>query len=1100
MENITECDSSCRNTEKAELIGLYQQTGGTDWRRQNNWLNNSVPYCEWEGVLCHENTNHVIAITLETNNLKNNIGSTLSLFQYLLGVCLESNEIEENINILLSSLPRTLIRFNFAYNRLSGRFPDILFLDYPHLQKLQISGNRAVYGELTQYIGTLSHLQVLSLGKTSIRGSMHPSIRKLKKIWFLDLEVLFLTGKLSILKNMTNLQYVHLMSNQISSSIPEDFGSWFPKLVELLMQNSQLSGQIPDSLGNLTQLQILNLAGNRNLTGRIAASYSNLKNLQMIDVSETGLQGLEKGLKFNSPHLTSFVASGNSIFSCSLKNIIDSLSLCKDSLMHLDLSRSNIFGKFDDNDIFSFTKLAHLNLADNSLTGTLPDPITSLHFLVSMNISNNNLTGALPTFYLTKLEMLVEVDVRGNPYLKGIITGAYMKTDYSMLYKKSENQHFSCPLILFHHNNALVRMDPEYYDRQFCQCDTGYYGLGGYCRKCMPGGKCSGGIAQKETIIPLYTSQYDHYHQTTMQILTGYWPFPSSKNVSRLLKCQSSKMGDNVCNPQGIVQCRLVRNYINIVAKANDTQKVSSGFTTECKETNICAKHHAGRLCSICNKGCYKSGIYCIPCSVGNMKQKEVTTIIVCVLIMSLITVWAVFYSGNNRKVAIVLMILEVVAAITVAGFGIVPGWVAEINILILLLGLGGYGKSCKGLVKTAIFYVQVIDSLIATSDTWPESVYIVKHYVSSVFNLQFSGLACFLPQVYTTVGRMLFLIALPLVAATLVWGFYVAWYLMGGRKREDGGKAVNYKCRHACIVFLNLAYFPIVKSMLSAVAECESVENISYMQNYVWINCGSKTHRDMLIIAGLSIPFYVVGVPLCFCLLLFFNRGNVKNGDPDVKQWLGSIFVPYQADYRVFMEPLLLLRRLFVALLISVIPNKAALQTFLIASVLVIAVVAEARARPFAVPGEEELPENKFGLENAIEIWSLSVLLVSFIAVRFKESIEEEFHQQDILFWMILVLNMLFILTLVAGIIKRLSKREEISPEGTVGEGYGERPRTPITGSEVRTYSSLDEGERSRETTPLIGSEIRTYSSLDEDGSEISPRTTPCLPNAAST
>ena len=79
----------------------------------------------------------------------------------------------------------------------------------------------------------------------------------------------------------------------------------------------------------------------------------------------------------------------------------------------------------------------------------------------------------------------------------------------------------------------------------------------------MPGGECSGKTVKTKQ----NSSEHNNVH-TVMNILVGYWPFPSYKNTTRLLKCSSSNPNDHVCNPLGNVTSK----YVSLSKTNNDSR------------------------------------------------------------------------------------------------------------------------------------------------------------------------------------------------------------------------------------------------------------------------------------------------------------------------------------------------------------------------------------------------------------------------------------------------------------------------------------------------------------------------------------------------
>ena len=267
LKQMPICNHSCSALQRSSLVSFYESTCGPKWIKRKNW-NTDVFYCDWEGILCYNRTFHIIAIDLQGNNgMQGFVGTTLGHLPYLLGVDMGGSRLQGDIRHLLGTLKSFFIRFDFAYNDIYGEFPKNIATAWPHLGKIQISGNKAIYGTIPENIYLLKDLQVLSLGETGISGWIPKRIANLSNLYFLDLEALSLKGDLGCLKGLSKLRIIHLMSNQLKGEFPKDFGYWFPDLLELILQGNDLSGDLPSSLGNFSGLSLLQLSENKRLTG-----------------------------------------------------------------------------------------------------------------------------------------------------------------------------------------------------------------------------------------------------------------------------------------------------------------------------------------------------------------------------------------------------------------------------------------------------------------------------------------------------------------------------------------------------------------------------------------------------------------------------------------------------------------------------------------------------------------------------------------------------------------------------------------------------------------------------------------------------------------
>ena len=1042
LKNVSVCSEHCLDEQTIALVDFYTRTNGPHWLKRKHW-NTAKFYCDWEGILCYKRTLHVIAIGLEGNNgMKGYIGNSLWGLPYLLGTGMGGSGLIANINDLLQSFRPFFLRLDFAYNKIDGRFPQNIATKWPCLGKIQLSGNRRLHGSLPKNIDKLKDLQVLSLGETGITGCLPPNIGNLSNLYFLDLETLSMTGDLMYLKGLSNLEYIHFMSNDIDSKIPNDFGNWFPKLVQLSLQGNSLKGIVPASIGNMSKLTLLQLSENRRLTGKIPLSFSSLTNLEIFDISYTQILGFEKDLVLHSSKLSAFVSKGNSKFSMLIYTLVNGLGESKSSLMQLDVQDCDIRGKFDRinddtnlvNGIFKFSKLAFLNLGGNKrLYGTIPDPISSVRLIMYLNVSYTNLSSALPLSYLIKLKVLQTIDIRGNP-MSGTIDQNFMTIDRTVMSTENAADNFTCPTVRLKHNNCIVKADSSYYDRRYCQCNQGYYGQGGYCKQCMKGGSCIRS-RPRDMVFTNTTSlsvTFDNYTQTEMKLKRGYWPYPSHNNVSELVKCAWTQPGKELCNPRGDVFC-----YLN---------KKNNSLITHCKpEGAICAEGAHGEQCSRCKKGYYKQGLQCYQCPGKQNEKSQIITICIGVAMIVSIGAGLACYSYNKKILAVVLTIFEAVAVFILAAIKIIPSWLAQVNIILILLTIGGLSIG-KSFLKIAVFYLQIIDALISSAHIWPPSIYQFEELLSSVINLRFSLLSCHLPKLFTAVGKLVFLMVLPVMIAVIMLCVALIFYIAKGRKDAEMHSKVKNKCAKLTIMFLNLAYFPLVKTVASILAPCRNVGGSSVMTNYVWIECSSDEHHYMTSLAGLATALYAVGIPLLFLCLLVWKRADIGEEDQFTNQWLGSLYNSYKLEYRVGMEVFLLLRRTLLAFLVACLSSHIPLQSALISSVFIVYLAFESHAKPFHVQNPMANPVSlldkarNLGLENFVEIFTLIVLLVSFITVQ--SSLQAEYVNEKLL-WGIISLNALLSLILVACVLKRMLTGQQnyniLAEDGVPGVDAGQ-------------------------------------------------------------
>ena len=987
--------------------------------------------------MCDNKTRHVIALgPLKNNGMKGKV-TGLDRLKYLFGVCLGGNyQLTGEISQLLRMFKPYLLRFHFSFTSIHGKLPDTIATDKPLLGKIQLSGSIKITGELPQNIGDLKNLQVLSIGETRITGKIPPSIAELQKLWFLDLEQLYMKGTLSILQNMTSLRYIHLKINQLSGNIPFDLGIRLPHLIEIQLQTNLLSGVIPDSIGRLKRLKVLNLANNDHIHEKLPASLNNLTNLQYLDISHTGIIGLEEGSQLTSVELSHFIARSTQNFSCSVASLVEFLHSGNRSLLHLDVQDSGIFGIFEISEIFLFKKIIFINLSGNKkLTGGIPNLGYSHPNLATLNVSNCNLSGSLPLSFLLKTTSLIMLDLRGNSMMKGTIDRNSFDISRSTLSKEKITDRFSCPAITYRENQAIVKLDYLYYDRKHCQCNVGYYGIGGYCKTCLkPGGKCFQRRLTETLNYEFDRSLDGGYFRTNLQIDKGYWPFPRPSNTQQLVECPSSRSGKKACNPEGFSSCHLQRT--------SDRNKT---YFTNCSTAFVCLEGHQGRLCSVCKNTYYKDGIECKPCTSNNLNGSEILGIIITLSMLAFVSV-CIFSFARSEKMLISAMVLtETIIILTLRYFAIVPGWMAKFNLLVVAVVVRSLlPASIKGFLKIGIVYFQVTDATVSTSHIWSPTAYNVQAFASSAFNLRFSSFACILPLMFTPKGRLAFLLSLRAVMLVGCGSFYWIWFILKGRKHNKLAQKCKYQFSHVYISFINLIYFRLAKTVLSVLTPCRQVGRVSFMTNYPWLDCGTKKHQILFVTACLAVPVYIFpGIPAIFLLLLYRNRNKLKTSDDQLKMWLRSLYVVYKPEYRLFMEVVVLFRRLIISAILCLVPHDLNQQMFLITTVFVLSIGFEANTMPYTtwkenVPNINNVnqPRNTLGrklctlgFENIVNILSLSTMLLTFVMTRSNIAAESNIWTTP-LFWVLVAFNIMILVLLFAGICVRMTQKNTTQNE----------------------------------------------------------------------
>ncbi|CAI0415784.1 unnamed protein product [Linum tenue] len=270
-----------------------------------------------------------------------------------------------------------------------------------NLQSLQLSGTLSPYiGNLTFLrrlylfnntlagtipseigrIGSLSNLRIFSVRRNSLAGAIPPSY-----------------GNLSSLREFragSNDFSFDVASNRLTGSIPGSFSNasnleLATNFQALIMDHNNFGGRLPVDIGNLSALQILYISENK-LSGELPLEIQNLNNLQRLVAFDNGFSGT----------IPSTIGK--------LQNLeeLDNIR----TLEWLDLASNSISGSVPQS-IGNLTRLNRLRLARNQLQGEIPAAIENCKDLIALDLSDNNLSGVIPPqiMRLSSLSLLLNL-------------------------------------------------------------------------------------------------------------------------------------------------------------------------------------------------------------------------------------------------------------------------------------------------------------------------------------------------------------------------------------------------------------------------------------------------------------------------------------------------------------------------------------------------------------------------------------------------------------------------------------------------------------------------------------------------------------------
>lgn len=448
--------------ERAALVALFAATNGPGWtskdgwQRQNGELSAPGTECEWEGIYCDENAEHVESIVLVANNLSGTLPRELASLPRLTALSLAHNQLTGPIppdlfalpglkhlsldgNALTGTIPPggpacRLESLSLADNRLSGPIPESL-AECGQLRSVNLSGNalssglperigellalekltlrgNALEGELPATLNALVRLEVLDLADNAFTGLVFDRVSELKTLKYLDVSNNRFTGPVRGLASMAAIDYLAAAGNTLSGPLPTDLP--YPQgLKNLDLSRNELIGPLPESLESLNELRTLDLRSNR-LSGGLLR-FDRMESLDELILSSNALSDDVRRLRL------------------------------PDGLERVDLSRNRLHGTLPD-DLFAGDELQRVLIAENGIGGPLPaslwqsESLQVLHAagnqiedaipaeipglakLRALNLARNRLRGSIPEALLT-LPRLVAIDLSANA-LAGELPGA----------------------------------------------------------------------------------------------------------------------------------------------------------------------------------------------------------------------------------------------------------------------------------------------------------------------------------------------------------------------------------------------------------------------------------------------------------------------------------------------------------------------------------------------------------------------------------------------------------------------------------------------------------------------------------------------------
>jgi hypothetical protein len=87
-------DTTLCPPERNTLSDFYDSTKGAEWTNRLLWLDEYVSHCDWKGVTCDDDMNHVAKLNLTNNGLSGRLSESIGNLAFIKELDLSDNNIK----------------------------------------------------------------------------------------------------------------------------------------------------------------------------------------------------------------------------------------------------------------------------------------------------------------------------------------------------------------------------------------------------------------------------------------------------------------------------------------------------------------------------------------------------------------------------------------------------------------------------------------------------------------------------------------------------------------------------------------------------------------------------------------------------------------------------------------------------------------------------------------------------------------------------------------------------------------------------------------------------------------------------------------------
>ncbi|XP_074284266.1 receptor-like protein EIX2 [Silene latifolia] len=384
----------CIPSERSALLNFKHNLTYFDKDVSSSWEGEEC--CNWSRVGCDNTTGHILKLDLNGNDTNYLLKmDKLESLVYMLELRqLKSLDLSENY-FSNSSIPRFM-----------GSINQLRYLDL---------SNSSLAGLVPYELGNLTNLQVLHLSYNMLAGEIPASLGNLSNLNELYLSFNQLSGKIpTSIGKLSKLQILYISSNPLEDTVLcEPHFANLSSLTDLLMDDTFLTFNLSTDWVPPFQLQLFS-AGRCKINGPIPSWLQTQKKLSLLYLYDANISGFIPRW-FNTMQQLEIVylfynnLSGSPVFPINFVHMnLYNNSLSGDFLSngnksevyhhanYIDLSNNLISGPFLERLSHIMPNLGTIILADNQISGPIPNSFCQLTSLKSLSIQNNSLSGEIP--------------------------------------------------------------------------------------------------------------------------------------------------------------------------------------------------------------------------------------------------------------------------------------------------------------------------------------------------------------------------------------------------------------------------------------------------------------------------------------------------------------------------------------------------------------------------------------------------------------------------------------------------------------------------------------------------------------------------------